>query len=163
MPRGGPRIGAGRKRAPLALQLAKGERRPSRINLNEPLFPRPDSLSPPRGLTGPGRREWLEQIDRLVESGVLTAADMAGFEDLCRAISELRRYEDAAKRAGVELAIRQGLASMTLKLRAQVSQLRQQFGLTPSSRTSIRTVQSLPPITADDRYFFAADRLKNRR
>src|SRR3954470_21352191 len=91
--------------APTAFRLLKGEGRPSRINQDEPQLPEPRTRRAPAGLTGPGRHEWQRLVGMLSNRGVLTEADLAGFEDYCRALSQLRAYELKAKTAGLELAI----------------------------------------------------------
>lgn len=126
---------------PTAIKLAKGERRPSRVNYDEPQIDAPESHDAPKGLEGAGLEEWNEQIERLSERGVLTAADLTAFEDYCRALTELRRFEAKAKESGEELAIAKGYQGMVVKLRAQVNQLRQQCGLTPSSRSGVKAAK----------------------
>lgn len=106
--------------------------------MEEPQLPEPKSHRPPAGLTGPGRSEWLRLVRVLAERGILTEADLAAFEDYCRALSHLRSYEAKAKGVGLELAIAKGYAGMVVKLRAQVSQLRAQVGLSPSSRSAVK-------------------------
>jgi P27 family predicted phage terminase small subunit len=128
----------GPKSAPTVIRLLRGERRPSRVNRDEPDLPPPASLAPPVKLTGPGRLEWLRLADTLAARGVLTDADLSAFEDYCRALSDLRRVEDKAKRVGIERAIAAGLQNAAVKLRGQVAQLRAALGLTPSSRASVK-------------------------
>lgn len=134
---------------PTAIKLAKGERRPSQVNYDEPVIEPAESLAAPKGLEGVGLEEWNEQIQRLNDRGVLTAADLRAFEDYCRALSELRTHEQTAKEAGVELAIAKGYQGMVVKLRAQVNQLRQQCGLTPSSRTGVKAAKGQSAQKAD--------------
>jgi len=125
------------------VKLAKGERRPSRVNYDEPELPTPDEgeIEPPNGLTGEGLKEWNRLIAVLIERGVLTSADLRAFEVYCRALTDLRVYEDKAKEAEPELAIAKGYQGMVVKLRAQVNQLAQQCGLTPSSRQSVKATK----------------------
>ena len=127
--------------APAALKFVRGETRPSRTNPNEPDFPPACELRPPAGLTGPGLHEWKRLAALLTESGVLTDADVSCFEDYCRALSSLRAYEQKAKRAGLDVAITKGYQNAIVKLRSQVTQLRSHLGLTPSSRSSVKTVR----------------------
>jgi P27 family predicted phage terminase small subunit len=124
--------------APTELQIARGETRPSRINHNEPELPAPSTLQAPKGLIGPGRQEWEKVAPQLSKAGVLRDTDRTALEDYCRTLTELRGYEDAAKKAGPEFAIAKGYQGMVIKLRAQCSQLRQQLGLTPSSRAGVK-------------------------
>jgi P27 family predicted phage terminase small subunit len=135
--------------APTAIKLAKGERRPSQVNYHEPVLDAPESHEAPSGLEGAGLEEWKGQIDHLSDRGVLTSADLTAFEDYCRALTELRRFEAKAKDAGEELAIAKGYQGMVVKLRAQVNQLRQQCGLTPSSRSGVKASKSKDPAVKD--------------
>lgn len=145
----------GPKPAPTALRLLSGERRPSRINFAEPKIAAPKSMQPPSGLHGAGLREWTRLAQLLVDAGVLRATDLAAFEDYCRALSDLRRYEAKAARAGLELSIAKGFASQVLKLRGQVAQLRNAIGLTPTSRTGVKAT---PPSKST-----AVDAFRNRQ
>lgn len=121
-----------------AFRLLKGETRPSRVNYNAPQFPGVTDLKPPLGLHGAGRLEWLRLVPVLIESGVLTVGDIAVLEDYCRALSDLRRYEAKAARAGADVAIAKGYANQVVKLRAQANHLRTHLGLTPVSRRSVK-------------------------
>lgn len=143
--------------APTVEKLAKGERRPSRVNYEEPQLPEPSSRDVPRGLDGAGKAEWERQIVSLADRGVLTDADLTAFEDYCRALTELRRFEIKAKKAGLELAIAKGYQGMVIKLRAQVNQLRQQCGLTPSSRSGVKAAKKAAPeqVNPAERYLRA--------
>jgi P27 family predicted phage terminase small subunit len=128
----------GPKPAPTALKLAKGERRPSRVNYEEPALPAPASLEPPDGLDGAGLVEWTRLAPALRDSGVLLESDLVAFEDYCRCLTLLRQYEAKAKKAGPELAIAKGYAGMAFKLRGQLDKLRAGLGLTPASRSGVK-------------------------
>jgi P27 family predicted phage terminase small subunit len=143
-----------------AEKIAKGERRPSRVNYAEPQLDGPSSLQPPAGLKGAGLTEWTRQIAHLSERGVLTTADLTAFEDYCRALTELRRYEAKARAAGLELAIAKGFQGMVIKLRAQVNQLRQQCGLTPSSRSGVKATPKPSETNPAERYLRALPRIR---
>jgi P27 family predicted phage terminase small subunit len=142
----------GQAPAPTAVKLARGETRPSRINSDEPVLPAPTTHASPKGLTGAGKAEWDAQLAILVERGVVTVADLTAFEDYCRSLTDLRTFEAKAKKAGPELAIAKGYQGMVVKLRQQCNQLRQQCGLTPSSRTAVKA--SKRPAADDDSRFF---------
>lgn len=139
--------------APIEVKKARGERRPSRVNYEAPKLDPPKSTDVPSGLTGAGKAEWERHIGSLVKAGVITDPDLSAFEDYCRALTDLRKFEAAAKKAGPELAIAKGYQGMVVKLRQQCSQLRQQIGLTPSSRGSIKAQGEKAPETDDDRFF----------
>ena len=134
------------------MKLAKGESRPSRVNYDAPVLPAPENIAPPQGLGGAGKAEWMSQIGHLTTRGVLTAADLSAFEDYCRALTDLRLYEQKAKKSGPELAIAKGYQGMVIKLRAQCNQLRQQIGLTPSSRSGVKAAP-LKAADDDERFF----------
>lgn len=89
----------------------------------------------------------------LSSGGVLKDTDLAHLEDYCRALTDLRKFEAAAKKAGAELAIAKGYQGMVVKLRAQCSQLRQQLGMTPSSRTGVKADKTGSKSSDDDRFF----------
>ena len=129
---------------PTALKRAKGETRPSRVNSAEPIIPAPASVEPPTGLTGAGLSEWKRQAPLLRVAGVLKQTDLTALEDYCHALSDLRRYEQAAKKKGAVAAIESKLFAAVIKLRSQVNTLRRELGLSPSSRSSIR-VSDIPP------------------
>ncbi len=129
----------GRPPQPTALKLARGERRPSRVNYDEPSIPAaPAGCPPPGGLDGAGLAEWRRIADMLTEAGALRESDLVALEDYCRALSELRRFEACARKAGPELAIAKGYQGVAIKLRAQANTLRRELGLTPSSRGTVR-------------------------
>lgn len=131
--------------APTAIKLAKGERRPSRVNYEEPDLPKPDGTEAPAGLTGAGLAEWERLVNVLIASGVLTVGDLRAFERYCRTVTDLATFEAQALAAGPELAIAKGYQGMVVKLRAQASQLAQQCGLTPSSRQTVKAAKSSAP------------------
>lgn len=143
----------GPPQAPTAEKTAKGETRPSRVNHKEPELPPVSTHRSPKGLDGAGKREWERLCPMLVAAAVLKDSDLMALEDYCRTISDLRKYENAAKRAGAERAIAKGTQGMVIKLRAQANQLRQQLGLTPSSRSNLRIQEPEMPLFDDDRFF----------
>jgi len=124
--------------APTLLRLAKGERRPSRVNYEEPVVAPVATTAAPAGLDGAGLAEWVRLIGELTTKGLLTIADLTAFENYCRALSELRAYEAEAKKVGHELAIAKGYQGMAVKLRSQVNQLGAACGLSPSSRSGVK-------------------------
>ena len=146
--------------APTALKLAKGERRPSRHNSEEPELPVPKRLDPSPGLKGAGLAEWLRIGPVLIEAGVLTAADMPAFEDYCRRMTDLRACEREAEllrkglgrldkqKGDVDVAdllrLMRGIdrtERRLISLQAQVNVLRREIGATPSSRSGVRAVK----------------------
>jgi P27 family predicted phage terminase small subunit len=134
---------------PTALKLAKGERRPSRVNRDEPTLPEPTTLRPPKGLPVIAKREWKRLAPLLQASGVLRETDLTCLENYCRAFADLRLFEEKAAELGPELSVAKGFASAVRQLRIQVNQLARELGLTPSSRAAIRV--SKQPQHGDDK------------
>lgn len=140
---------------PTAIKLAKGDRRPDRVNYDEPKLDAPDSLEPPAGLVGAGREEWEKLIGHLSDRGVLTVADLSAFEDYCRVLTQLRKLEEqiaTMQEAGVDCFKEQGLS---IKFRHQGNQLRQQCGLTPSSRSGVKAAKGAAAKAKVDPYLSA--------
>lgn len=146
----------GRPAQPLALKLAKGERRPSRVNYDEPVLPVARGTDPPAGLTGAGLREWLRIASMLVEAGVLKDPDLPAMEDYCRRLTDLRalELELAAQRAAVRFQEKakdidfallvsgwkaiDSAEKRLIALQSQVNVLRREIGATPSSRSAVK-------------------------
>ena len=148
---------AGRGAAPasLAEKLAKGIRRPSKVNYAEPQLAPPSDLEPPPDLDGVGLEEWREQIARLVAAGMVTAGDRRAFEDYCRALTCLRHAEARVHAVELDEAIKKGYLNATIKLRGQVNLLRQQCGLTPLSRRSVKATPKAAGPAQGERYLHA--------
>jgi P27 family predicted phage terminase small subunit len=139
----------GPKSAPTAIKLAKGERRPSRVNHSEPDLPAVSSLPTPRGLTGAGKREWKRIAAILRDAGILRETDTVVLENYCRSLTNLRDFETKAVEFGPEKAIATGIQGVVIKLRAQVNALGRELGLTPSSRSSIHVPKAAAPTGGD--------------
>lgn len=121
------------------VKRARGERRPSRVNNEEPQFEKPKSIDPPRNLVGTARNEWIKVAPLLEQSGALRETDLSALEDYCRTLGTLRGFEKQVAASSHGDAIMNGWLNATLKLRAQVIQLRRELGLSPLSRSSIKT------------------------
>ena len=143
----------GKRPAPTELRLLRGERRPSRINYEQPALPAPTDLEPPRDLTGEGLAEWKALVPTLVESGHLCVTDIGAFADFCRGISMLRRFERKAAKISPEKAIAAGLAGSIIKLRTQLLAQRRDLGLSPTSRVSVKGAGKRKSSAALERFF----------
>lgn len=102
MPRGGARVGAGRKPKDEALKALHGSRRRAQPVVDPP--PAPAALTvvdPPPRLRGPARTVWHELAPFARGAGTLEAATAAAFGMLCQAIvleRALARRPDQAGR-----------------------------------------------------------------
>lgn len=129
---------------PTKLKILRGERRPSRINRNEPK-PRADLPRFPAGLGKAAASVWRRIIRDYGHTGVLTAVDADALRAYCEAVA---RYEHAAslleESGPLVRGARQGeLVKNPLHqiVRDNADLLRQfarELGLTPSARTGLR-------------------------
>ncbi len=159
----------GRPPQPTALKLAKGERRPSRINYDEPVLPVARGIDPPAGLQGAGLREWLRIASQLVEAGVLRDPDLPAMEDYCRRLTDLReieaelermrrivRAQEKAKDVDLSILVNAWRAidsgeRRLVALQAQVNVLRREIGATPSSRSAVKAPAKKPEENPKDK------------
>ena len=137
--------------APTALKLLRGERRPSRVNYDEPkpLFHLP---AKPAGLSAGAALVWERVIAELGHTGVITVADA----DVLRAYAEaVDRYASAAEalaasgplirgaRAG-EL-IKNPLHQIVRDNAMLMLALARELGTTPSARSGLRSPRTAEP------------------
>lgn len=143
----------GKKPDPTAMLKLRGTYRKDRRSADEPI---PDGGMPerPKFLTGPAKIEWERLAPLLYEKGVLTTWDLAAFTmycvelgeyvSLCRAIKKAKdgktdmqsRYTSKTSKGGECLAV---LVQARFKALAACRSMATEFGLTPSSRTRIKT------------------------
>jgi phage terminase small subunit len=74
----------------------------------------------------------------------LRAADVTMFRLYCEAIDDLDGFQKLARRGARDLAIINGAANQVYKLRNQARQLAAELGLTPSSRSGVRAIETKP-------------------
>lgn len=170
----------GRKPKPTALRILAGNPGKRRLPQREP---KPEAGAPacPEWLDSEAKREWRRVVGHLDAAGILTRADRAALAAYCQAWSgwlaaELRKRarEEAAAaarsvfegagpedRAGhlkalleadrlVDAAEVRARKSMELMIRACV-----ELGLTPSSRTRVKSIERRPEEASDASRFFA--------
>src|SRR4029453_9887755 len=116
----------GPKPMPRALQLLRGERRPSRVNYRAPAAPL-GLGPPPTHLTPDSRAVWLELAPVIEAANIGTKLDGVSFELLVDALADYRRFRagDVKHAAFAASAWKRCLRAMS------------EFGLSPSSRTSV--------------------------
>lgn len=114
----------GRKPKPTALKILEGAQ-PCRINRNEPVIP-PSSLDPPGWLTGDAVEHWQELAPILARAGLFTGGDRAALAVLCDDYRRLRSDPDDSK------------------ARDRYRRMLIEFGLTPSSRSRIKSTAEKP-------------------
>jgi phage terminase small subunit len=109
----------GRPPKPTALKLLEGTRA-DRINRNEPAMP-PGSIEPPDWLDETARGHWTELAPILQSAGLLTVGDRQTFALLCESFSRFRSNPENDK------------------ARDLYRRLSVEFGLTPSSRSRLKS------------------------
>lgn len=108
----------GRKPKPLALKILEGHRA-DQTNFNEPRLPA-GSIVAPEHLHGHALDKWNELAPILSGAGMLTAGDRDALEQLCDDYAIYR-------------------ATACNKAKDRIRRLLTEFGLTPSSRSRIRS------------------------
>lgn len=154
MPKGGPRIGAGRK-PKLPGARAFGSRVVPHPSVpaasSHPVVPTTNPASPieefdaPDDLTADERAIWLKQAPHAFRNRTLTKATALAFERYCK-IVVLERNE--AKSSGVGGANHRGLLK-------QLNAYEQQFMLAPTGKPVVEA-PAAPQQDADDAYFGAS-------
>ena len=143
---------AGRKPLPTQLKLVKGTARPHRLNPDEPT-PSVAVPDPPEHLDSAAAAKFIDMATLLARHGVMTELDAGA---LARYVVIWRRWLDAeteVKRRGPVVKtvggniIQNPFLAVANKCLAQMGQIESEFGLTPSSRSRIRT--AAPAETAD--------------
>lgn len=97
MPRGGARIGAGRKPKPQSENVIEGTFDGGQGSFTEPV---PVSLIPPEDLPLGGREFWHQWASLAIEAGTLTPRTVPGFRWLCETYAEMRANEQTIERDG---------------------------------------------------------------
>jgi P27 family predicted phage terminase small subunit len=135
----------GRKPKPTALKILAGNPGRKRINDREP---RPPAEAPscPQHLSAEGRREWRRICAQLRHMGLLSACDRAALAAYCAAWARWSKAEAKIKSLGEILRTKKTGSEylnpwLSVAQKSMILMLRflTEFGLTPSSRTRLRT------------------------
>lgn len=133
----------GRKPKPTVEKILAGDRA-DRINRSEP---RPGRSVPecPAHLDEWGREAWADVVPKLAELGVLTELDGRALGMYCEAYSRWRRALEVIRIDGVTSFTDQGSVkanpAVTVATQAErfMTAILLEFGLTPSSRSRVKT------------------------
>ena len=137
---------------PTNLRLLRGEKY---VNKDEPKVK--GEISPPNYLKGDALKKWKEVTPVLINSGMMTAADITPFARYCTLFELWLKYQKACKAGhdqfevfnpdgSLKYAQVSPNATMYAKLGQQLLRLEQEFGMTPSARSGI----SLPNNNSSD-------------
>lgn len=156
----------GARKIPTELKVLRGTLKKSRENKNEP---RPELCrpEPPTALDEIGAAKWEETVVELERLGILTKIDGAALAAFCDAYSRWFRNAERLKREGDVIETSYGTPvphpSIAIVNRSLVlmRSFLIEFGLSPSSRSSIQT----PPKKEENNPFnrFLKDASKTRK
>jgi P27 family predicted phage terminase small subunit len=154
---------AGRKKKPTQFHVINGTDRPCRRNENEPTPEIDDEIPrPPKHLKKHAKEEWKRMSKILYNNGLLTQLDYPEFEIYCQAWAILKEAEALMKKSLISMktsdgtSIKTGLIMVTKngnvinspflnianKARRDCHMFLSEFGMTPSSRTKTKDVNS---------------------
>jgi P27 family predicted phage terminase small subunit len=140
---------AGRKPLPTHLKIVKGTARSDRVNKKEPK-PRLKAPKPPDYLDDRAKAKFKAMAEMLARHGVMTELDVNALARYavvwCRWIdaeTEVQKDGPIVKTAGGNL-IQNPFLAVANKCLLQMAQIESEFGLTPSSRSRVRTADKPP-------------------
>ena len=136
---------AGRKPVPTALKVLRGNPGHRPLNTREPAPARVVDLTPPAELSGVAAAEWIRLAPALQKLGLLTVIDDRALMAYCMVWARWLEAESHVRDHGLVLKGKRGapFVSPYVKIAAQAAlQLKgwiEQFGMTPSSRSRVKT------------------------
>lgn len=140
---------------PTKVKMLRGETRPSRLNLHEPM-PAPDVPKIPADMDAEAKVVWRRVLRDMRHTGVIRAADADILRCYCEAVS---RYAQAArlyaqsgpivKRDGN--LVKNPLHQVARDNADEIRQFARELGLSPSARVGLRIERehALDSLTAD--------------
>jgi len=123
--------GKGPAKTPTAILEKRGSRL-VKDRQDEPVYNGIHNLRMPLGLGYHGKKIWNRLMPMLTSQGVLTDADLAGFERYCFL---WQAWKDLAKAKELDI-------NKLMKIESGFSKLEQQFGLTPASRPNVKATKN---------------------
>ena len=137
----------GRKPQPTGLKILKGTRE-DRVNRDEPTPPE-GMPQPPSHLDNLARAEWVSICELLASMGIGSKADAPALVLYCTTYSKWLRARSAIVKHGLTVASKNGIranpaVAMELAAARLMKDLLVEFGLTPSSRSRIKTAGEKP-------------------
>lgn len=135
---------AGRKPKPSKLKVLQGTNRPDRANPNEPT-PEEKIPSCPKHLNKQAKKEWHRVTKILDANKMITGLDMAALAAYCQMYGRwVEAEENLSKESMVVLSpigymMQSPYLSIANKCMEMMKSFLTEFGMTPSSRTRIKT------------------------
>jgi P27 family predicted phage terminase small subunit len=137
----------GPRSRPTALKLLHGERHLDRINADEPV-PRPAELEPPADASEAVLEVWHRIVAELEAMNLAFPADADSLRCYCEAVVSHRRASEVLRHSGVLVKGIHGnlVRNPALQIQRDAAQsvraFAQEFGLTPSARSSIKATDA---------------------
>ena len=136
----------GRPPTPTALKILRGNPGKRALNRNEPTPAPRRSLAPPSWLAGElARREWRRLAPKLSRLGLLSEIDDAALGQYCQLWQRWREAEAALREHGMVIVGNKGApvlspyVAIVNRSLAQMRALLVEFGMTPASRSRVKT------------------------
>jgi len=128
--------------APTRVKMLRGETRPSRLNLHEPM-PSPDVPKMPADMDAEAKVVWRRVLRDMRYTGVIRAADADVFRCYCEAVA---RYAQAARlyaQSGPLIRrdgnmVKTPLHQVARDNADEIRQFARELGLSPSARVGLR-------------------------
>jgi P27 family predicted phage terminase small subunit len=131
---------------PTALKILRGTRR-DRVNHAEPALAA-DAVAPPSWLDGDSLAHWHRLAPQLLAAGVLRNGDCEALARLCWLHTQWRKHAQLCERGADIIVMKDEAgkiryaqvspsATLVTKFGAAMAKLEAEFGLTPSSRSSL--------------------------
>ena len=139
------------RRLPKQMHILQGTYRPARHD-GEPEFPAA-STKPPKHLTPAARAVWRQEAVPLIETGILTEADVSMMADLCGLTASYRAVMkeiggrfvvDSAREDGAQ--VKNPAWQIARDMLQLINSMRLQFGLSPVSRAKVIAPEKPEPV-----------------
>ncbi len=151
----------GRKPDPTRLKVVKGNPggRPLSADEPEPPMVEADTL-PPEWLSPEAREHWPEVAKHLRDAKILTVMDVTALSLYCEAFARWRAAQaEVAANGMIVYSAKSGFpvqspyVSIANAAWAQMLKILVEFGMTPSSRTRVKTAKGIDPAADEYREF----------
>lgn len=134
---------------PTNLKALRGTLQPCRVNEREPKPPK-GIVKMPKGLTREEKRHWKSVANDLESAGILTVLDVQALRLYCRVYTQWCDANSKLESFGSVIKGSHGTPMLSPYFKVsrtcmeQMLALLREFGMTPSSRTRIRTEKDEP-------------------
>lgn len=136
----------GRKKTPTALRIVRGNPGKRALPKDEP-NPKKAAVKPPRGLSTAAKKQWRLVARQLSEANILTVLDTHALVLYCEAFSRWLEANTCIAEEGMIVTTPKGYSipspyiAISNKAFDQMKSIMVEFGMTPTSRTGIKTVE----------------------